>query len=243
MGVAIKIPTEDRAYSATKLAFPVAGASYMNVFGDNAGATARNLAIGATAVPVVTGTPTVESAYAVMTSETNFVNTGVVQPSEFTFLCVARPEADNGQAPMITNAGGSGKIATAFFFNEGTSGDSQGICRLGVATTAGASVLSQTGQTAFSAMPAAFLGSYRQSSRVKELRNLTSGLTDTASAETNEADPGVALLIGSSYNASYPVAIRIYFAAIWARVLSSDERTAAHAWLTDFYSRKHGITV
>ena len=246
MGIAITLSETNRAYTASELAFPVAGASYLNVFGGNTDTLTRNLAIGAVAQPQVVGSPVISSSHAAMTSRTNYVNTGVAQPDDFTLLFVGRPATDNANAAFISNAGSPGPGAS-LFANFATAADSRFKLTFGVAVdasgTATPNTLTQLSDIWYSQLPSAFMGTYNNTTRVKTLYHLKDGTTTVDAPETNGAAKGKEFLIGGAHNNNFPAGVHAYFAGIWPFVFTQTQRDAAYKWVQDFYNDIHSISL
>ncbi|SLN37889.1 hypothetical protein AQS8620_01411 [Aquimixticola soesokkakensis] len=234
-------------------AFPPvsSGLEYLNFFGLDAALSARNLAALRPNGALI-GIPVVNSDHIVLTSQDAYIETGIAQPDSFTFISVAKPTADAINAPLIGNAGspfvgGAGNTNGALlYFNKGTASDAMTTPSLNVTENiGGTATINSIGlaSTAFTDLPACFIGTYDASTGVRALYNMTAGTSIIGTASAYASAKGSSLRIGSTYNTNYGGPVAHYAGGIYDRALTAGECQKLYQWIAGLLLAKRGITV
>lgn len=247
----ILIRVKGASFEANAVGFipPVAdGLEYWNFFSGGANKVTRNLALGKAGSTLV-GVPTYNADSAVFTAATAYLQTGVDDTAEMTFIAVAKPLIDASahiissfSAPRVNGAGGGNSQGKSLWFTGGSSGDGLVQAVAAQARWDGVGSSSTLTSSGSLGLPVgqwqAITGLMGPTSN--QLRLPATGFIDT---DTPLLQPDLStgkLRIGSATvgNAS----VEIAFAAIYNRVLSAQEADDVYAFLKGYYSRR-GIAI
>lgn len=254
MGITFTDQSTTKIFDArTKLMLPVStGLEYHNLFGTEAALNVRNLAPYKGAATVF-GALALETDHVVMTSQTNYIKSGVPQTASATIFAVAVPTAEAANAPVISNAGsdwidGAGTTpGVILYMNEYINGDSSGRWSFGVGEDASGSVVGNvvqcTNQPFSPGSPSLLVARYDAATRTRTIFDITRGETVTGAASVNGAALGGELLVGGTYVSGYSQPIEVYYAGIFSAALSDGDIASNAAFISDLMLKLHGLTV
>lgn len=220
---------------------PAAGFDYWNYFGGDEARTGRNLVTGGKC-PVV-GDPAISALRARFQHAQAYVDTGLFQSAgSMTMICVMQGVTDDGYTNYAVGNANVGYHGASIVIVAGTAGDGNVSARFGVANAAGSYVSANiTASGVALASPNLYVGTYDAATGIRRMRNLTTGLSITATDASGVAVGAESYLIGSKRGGSGGY-IDIYMAAIASKLLSDSDIDACSAAIRAYYARR-GLTV
>lgn len=249
MGILIRVKNASFENNAVAFVPPVAdGLEYLNFFSGGATNVARNLAPNKPNGALV-GTPVYQANSTVFSGQTAYIETSVSDSPEMTMIAVARAVADS-TAHIISSFSGpraNGVAGTSYgktmWFTNPTNGDGwvqiqtvqgrwDGVAgSLALNTISGTLPINVNQWVAVTGL---------MGINSNQMRNNTTGHVDTDPTQLQTDPTSMKLRIGSATIASGSA--EIAFAAVYNRLLSTDEVEKVYSFIKSYYARR-GIAI
>ncbi|WOI30033.1 hypothetical protein [Sulfitobacter dubius] len=219
------------------------GLEYGNLF-DSQETLGRNLALGKP-LPSVVGDPVMGADYADFTQGSAYIETGVEESADFTYIAVSTPLVENAFEHIISNYVFGVTPTASLYTGEGVPSDGKKSVTAGITADNGGNPTLYTRVP----QPYAIIGEpHCMGARFSSATGLLKSMSLTNGASSEGAPTGgrlqgtSGLRVGYNQGGVNSGTVRIYAALIYSTALTDVEIAQTYQWLEARYASK-GITI